>query len=90
MSMHKHPITTTIATLLFGGALTLSPAWAGDRDKQTEMPASEHQAEATKGVTDKAEGAERSEGERSTDEMPASEHQEDVVEDTEKDDSGAY
>lgn len=90
MSMHKHAITTTFATLLFGGALTLGPAWAGDRDKETEMPVSEHQAEATRDVTDKAEGAERSEGERSTDEMPASEHQEDVIEDTEKNDSGAY
>lgn len=90
MFKQQHAIKTTIATMLFGSALTLSPAWAGDRDKETEMPASEHQAEATKGVTDKAEGAERSEGERSTGEMPASEHQEDVVEDADKDDSGAY
>lgn len=79
MFMHKHAITTTIATLLFGGALTLSPAWAGDRDKETEMPASEHQAEVTKGVTDKAEGAEQSEGERSRGEMAASQHQEEVI-----------
>lgn len=90
MFMHERAITTTIATLLFGGALALSPAWAGDRDKETEMPASEHQAEATEGVTRKAEGAERSEGERAAGEMPASEHQEDVVDNVDQGASGAY
>ncbi len=81
MFKQTHAITTTIATLLFGSALTLSPAWAGDRDKTTEMPASEHQARVTEGVATDAEGAERVEGERSTDGRATSPHQEEVIED---------
>lgn len=80
MFMRKHAITTTIATLLFGGALTLGPAWAGSEANHAEMPASEHQAGVIEGVATDAEGAERGEGERSADGRATSPHQEAVTE----------
>lgn len=90
MFKQKHAITTTVATLLFGSTLALAPAWAGDGKDETEMPASEHQAETTRGASDDAEGAERREGERARGDMPASEHQEKAVDEVEKDESGGY